>query len=271
MAKKEISIIIPVYNGEKQLPTCLEKTISYCNNNFDDYEIIIAEDGSSDNSVLIINEFITKNDKVKILSFKERQGKGGALINAIPTAKKEYIGFMDVDLAANPSEFNKFLLNIDDYDIIIGSRILRGDLPPIQRPFYRTFFSYAYSKLFRVLFRIPIYDPQCGMKLFRKEIASKLFSEIETTAFAFDSELLVKACLLNLRIKETPINWKHDSASQVSVITQIHEMSQDLLSIWYEAHLLWEKNKKVYPQKRGTLLGKVLFKFLSVYKKPRKK
>ena len=68
--KNEISIIIPVYNGKKQLPLCLEKVTLYCKNNFNDYEIIVAEDGSTDNSVTIIKELMEKNDKIKLLSFK---------------------------------------------------------------------------------------------------------------------------------------------------------------------------------------------------------
>ena len=84
---------------------------------------------------------------------------------------------MDADLATDPSEFEKLIDEIVNNDIVIGSRIIRGTLPPIKRPFYRTIFSHSYSKFFRMLFRIQIYDPQCGFKLFRKEVIPKLFSK----------------------------------------------------------------------------------------------
>ena len=197
-------------------------------------------------------------------------GKGGATRNAAFVANKEYVGYMDVDLSADISEFDRLLEYIENSDLVIGSRILRGNLPPIQRPLYRSIFSYLYSKFFRTLFRSPIYDPQCGFKLFRKDIIPVLFKEINTTGFAFDSELVVKSFSLGLRVKEIPVVWNHHAASKISVLYQLKEMERDLLWIWYEAHMLWLQNKAIYPQKKGSLPARLLFSILSLSKKPRR-
>ena len=263
----EISIIIPAYNEEKRITNCLRRTIQFCQDNQFDFEIIIAEDGSDDNTIKIVKDFQRKYENIKLISFKERLGKGGAISNAMLQASKKFVGFMDADMSADPYEFLRLLEAIDDCDIVIGSRILRGELEPIKRPFIRTMFSYFYSKFFRILFRIPIYDPQCGFKLFRKEIVSEIFKEIHTTRFAFDSEIIVKSHILGFRIKEIPINWKHDNISKVSVLQQIKEMSQDLFSVWYETHTLWLQNKKVYPQKKGSRKAGILYWILSRRKK----
>jgi len=265
-----ISIIIPAYNEEKRILKCLERTLEYFKSQQWNFEIIIAEDGSTDNTVKVVQEFRRKDNRIKLLSFKNRLGKGGAIKNAIFNAEKEFVCFMDSDLAADPSEFKRLLPYGNDYDVVIGSRLLRGNLPPITRPLYRELFSYMYSKFFRILFRNPIHDPQCGFKLFRKEIVPELFNEIHITQFAFDSEIIVKAYSLGYKIKEVPIIWSHESASKISVSRQIKEMGRDLLSIWYESHVLWLQNKMVYPQKKGTLIGRLLFSFLSLYKKRRK-
>jgi len=270
-SRLEISIIIPAHNEEKRIQKCLKRIIEYCTQKQYDFEIIITEDGSTDNTVEIVKDFQQKCDKIKLISFKERLGKGRAITQAMFTATKKNVGFMDADLATDPSEFEKLLDEITNNDIVIGSRIIRGTLPPIKRPFYRTIFSHLYSKFFRMLFRIQIYDPQCGFKLFRQEVIPKLFNEIHTTRFAFDSEIIVKACSLGLKIKEVPINWDHQAASKIRVITQIKEMGSDLLSIWYEFHSLWLQNKKVYPQKKASLKGRLLFRFLSLYKKSKEK
>jgi len=257
--KISFSIIIPVYNEEQRLSRCLEW----------DFEIIVAEDGSTDNSVKIVKDFKSRDDRVKLLSFQNRLGKGGAIKNGILNANKEYVGFMDADLAADPSEFQRLLAFIKDYDVVIGSRSLRGNLPPIKRPLYRSFFSHFYSKFFRTLFRSPIYDPQCGFKVFKRDATVILFPEIHTIGFAFDSEVIVKAFSLGLKVKEVPIIWNHDTASKISVFHQMKAMGEDLLSIWFEAHMLWLQNKPTYPTKKGSLKARFLFSFLSIFKKPR--
>lgn len=247
----------------------MERTLEYCIDQQWDFEIIVAEDGSTDNTVAIVQDFCSKDSRVKLFSFKDRLGKGGAIRNAILTAKKDYAAFMDADLSADPSEFQRLLRYINEYDMVIGSRKIRDSLPPIKIPIHRKIFSDAYSKFFRALFRIPIYDPQCGFKLFKRQIIQKLFQEINSTGFAFDSEIVVKAHSLGLKVKEVAIIWSHDAASKISVIKQVKEMGEDLLSIWYESHSLWLQHKPVYPQKKGSLKAKLLFMILSLYKKPK--
>ena len=266
-SKPSISIIIPVYNEEKRIVRCLTRIPEYCTSKQWDYEVIIAEDGSTDNTVKIVQEFSSANSKIKILSYKERLGKGGAIKNAMLKSTKDYVCFLDADLSADISELDRLIKYIDEYDIVIGSRLLRGDLEPIKRKLHRSFFSYFYSKAFRILFRLPIHDSQCGMKLFRKEVVSKLFNEIHTTGFAFDSEIIVKAYWLYLKIKEVPIIWNYDDATKINVLKQIKVMGRDLLLIWYESHLMWLQNLPTYPQKRGSRKARLFFLFLSLFLK----
>lgn len=262
-----ICIIIPAYNEEKRIRRCLERTLQYCTDQQWNFEIIVAEDGSEDNTVNVVQDFLQMNNRIKLLSSKVRLGKGRAIKNAMLIAEKKYVGFMDVDLSADPSEFQRLLPHLDVYDLVIGSRKLRGNLPPVQGPLHRMILSYLYSKFFRMLFRIPIYDPQCGFKLFKKEIVHMLFNEIHIRGFAFDSEVVVKALSLGLKVKEVPIIWSHDAASKINPIHQIKEMGKDLLSIWYESHILWLQNRTVYPQKKDSLEGNLLFSLISLYKK----
>jgi len=264
-----ISIIIPVYNEERRIMECLERSLNYCRKRRWDFEIIVAEDGSTDGTVRVVKYFHSIDSRIKLISFKERLGKGSAIRSAALVANKEYIGYMDVDLSADISEFDRLMEFMENSDLVVGSRILRGNLAPVHRPLYRSFFSYVYSKFFRTLFRLEIYDPQCGFKLFRKDIIPVLFKEIKTTGFAFDSELVVKAFSLGLRVKEIPIIWDHHVASKISVLRHMREMERDLLSIWYEAHMLWLQNGRVYPQKEGSVKARLLFSILSVSKKPR--
>ncbi len=140
----KISIILPAYNEEKRIPRCLERILSYCNEKEWDYEVIVAEDGSTDNTVKIVKDFASNEKRIKLLSFTERLGKGGAIKNAMLQATKDYVCFMDVDLSADVSELERLIPYVNDYDIIIGSRKLRGNLPPIEIPVHRKILSRLY-------------------------------------------------------------------------------------------------------------------------------
>jgi glycosyltransferase involved in cell wall biosynthesis len=232
-----LTIIIPVYNEEKRISRCLKRTIEFCKSRAWNYEIIIVEDGSTDATVRVIRELISKHDEIRLISNKKREGKGGAIRRGFSVAEKKYVGYMDADLSADPGEFERLLAFIDQFDIVIGSRILRGDLPAVKRLFTRSFLSRSYAKLFRLLFKVEIHDPQCGFKLFTARAAHNLFAHIETYGFAFDCELLVKASISGMRIKEVPIIWEHDSRSKVSTLYEIRAMGRDLLSLWYRLKL----------------------------------
>jgi len=267
----KISIIIPAYNEENRILRCLNRLLRYCNESEWDFEVLIAEDGSTDNTVKIVKDFASQDKRIKLLSFTERLGKGGAIKNAMFQATKDCVCYMDVDLSADVAELERLIPFLNDYDIVIGSRLLRGNLPDIEGPVYRKILSRFYSRFFRFLFRMPIHDPQCGFKLFKKNIVSRLFKEMHTAGFAFDSEVLVKAYWLDLKIKEVPIIWKHDPGSKISVFEQIGAMSNSLFQIWYESHLLWLQNQPpTYPQKRGSIQARLVFSILSLFMKPRK-
>lgn len=230
-----ITIIIPAYNEEKRLPTAVQRISEYCTSQHWDFEIVIAEDGSTDGTINVVNELISKDNRIKSITNKERLGKGRAIRNAVSTSKKEFVCYMDADLSADPSELGRLIPFIDEFDIVVGSRILRGGLPPIKRPFIRSFLSHCYSNLFRIMFRtVSVYDPQCGLKLFKLSSVHNVLSEIATDGFAFDCELLVKASKIGLKIKEVPIIWNHSYGSKVSLFHEIVTMAKDLLKTWYK-------------------------------------
>jgi len=127
----KISIIIPAYNEENRILRCLNRLLRYCNESEWDFEVLIAEDGSTDNTVKIVKDFASQDKRIKLLSFTERLGKGGAIKNAMFQATKDCVCYMDVDLSADVAELERLIPFLNDYDIVIGSRLLRGNLPDI--------------------------------------------------------------------------------------------------------------------------------------------
>jgi glycosyltransferase involved in cell wall biosynthesis len=242
-----VSIIIPIYNEEKRIAKCMERTVDYLNNHTDwDFEIIVANDASNDRTADILESLDRPGNNVRILSWDVRQGKGLSIKKAAYSCNKEYVGYMDADLAADPCEFKRLIRFIDDYDIVIGSRLKRDGLPPIERPLHRTFLSYGYSALFRTLFRVPVSDPQCGFKLFKKQAFLDICNHVYNNAYVFDSELVIKAVKLGYRVREVPINWRHIAGSKIRSTNQIIAMGKDLLGLWYDIH-------QGHPQPKRTL------------------
>jgi glycosyltransferase involved in cell wall biosynthesis len=266
-----ITIIIPILNEKDRVRPCIERLLSYCTEMKWDFRLIFVDDGSDDGTTEIVQTYSLTNPHVLLLKLPKGLGKGGCIAQAILTQTLEdRVAFMDVDLSADPSELEKLLPYLEDHDVVVGSRILRDGLRPIERPFYRSILSNSYSRLFRFLFRIPIYDPQCGFKVFRSDITSRLFADITTFGFAFDTELIVTAFAQGLRIKEVPINWIHGEFSKINILQEIEAMGTDLFSIWYQFHSLGLQNKLSYPQKKYSFYGRFLFSVLSLIndKKP---
>ncbi len=262
--KFPISIIIPIYDEEKRIKNCLETITNYCEIQNWDYEIIVVEDGSKDQSTNIVNEYSNKNSHVRLVSLPKRVGKGGSLLEAINHCRKPYVGFMDVDLAAHPSEFERLIPSLKEFDIVIGSRILRGGLPPVKRPIYRSVLSRLYLAFFKCLFKIDIYDLQCGFKLLKRESIQKIVPYIKTGGFAFDTEFIIVGYQFGLKINEVPINWIHGNGSKVNVRKTAFEMSKDLLKIWYSNfnNQLWNDNiQKNNFIVRPIILSKFLYKY----------
>lgn len=260
-----ISIILPVRNEERIIERNLKLILDYCDERKWDFELLFSEDNSTDSTVSIIQKLSKSDNRIKLMSSKSPLGKGGAIMAAtLNFPLKEFVAYMDMDLSAHPSQLQKLLANIDGFDLVIGSRMLNRKSISVDRPFYRTFLSNMYSRLFRILFRIPVLDPQCGLKLFRKDQIYTLFNAITIPDFAFDTDLIVAAFTQNLRIKEVPIDWKHVvEESKVRVLREIKSMMLDLISIWAKYHLIWIQGKNTYPQKKGSILGKWLFAILS--------
>jgi glycosyltransferase involved in cell wall biosynthesis len=245
-----LSIIVPVYNEEKRMRACLERMVEFSRSVDWEFEVIIADDGSTDMTAEIVREYEIDNKFLKLISWQERQGKGASIKKVALLSFKDHVCYMDVDLAADPSELGSLLKFKDEYDVIIGSRLLPGERRhKIERPINRSFFSKSYSLAFRTLFRAQYYDPQCGFKLFRRDALVRILDNVNNNAFAFDSEVVIKALLLGYKVKEIPINWKHIEGSKIKVFHQVVSMGKDLISIWDDAYRFQLQSETTSPGK----------------------
>jgi len=223
-----ISIVFPAYNEAERIEKAIKETEKFLKKINYDYEIIVAEDGSTDGTDKIVQELV--NDKIRLFHSDVRLGRGKALMNAFEKAKGEIVISMDVDLATNIKHLKDLIEAIENgYDIAIGSRLIEGS--KAKRSFERLLYSKVYNFLVRALLKSKIKDHQCGFKAFKKDIVVKLGKEAKDNHWFWDTEILVLAQRKGYKIKEIPVEWTEGKDTKVRR-TDVFYMFSRILKMW---------------------------------------
>ncbi len=220
MSKKYISVIIPCYNEEANLKRgVLEQVYKYLQRQNFDFEVIISDDGSSDESRHLVHKYIKSYKNFQLLE-NEHGGKPAALLSGLKRAKGDWILFTDMDQSTPIAELDKLLPYTNDYCSVIGSRGLNRN----NFSLYRKLGSVAFLTFRRVLILPEIKDTQCGFKLFKREYLTEAFPELEffkvkqrTTGWkvtSYDVELLHILKKNGCNIKEVEVAWHDRDISQ---------------------------------------------------------
>lgn len=229
-----LSIIIPVYNEEKRIVNTISEIAKYLALKPVEYELIIVDDGSRDNSSTLINNLI-KNSKLNIIYLKnmKNMGKGFSVKKGVLSAKGDIILFTDADLSVPIEEYEKLENAIleEKYDIAFGSRGLKESKKIIPQGFIRDRLGKLFGILVKFMLLPDINDPQCGFKAFKKEAAHSLFYWQTIHKFGFDPEILYLAKKHNFRHKEIPVIWKNNFDSKLNVMTDTFNIGFELLKI----------------------------------------
>jgi len=205
----DISVIIPTYRDEEYVEECLVKSLSFFRNSslVGRFEIIFASDRGGDRTIEIIKSHLPGNPELVLAENEKRLQKGGSIRKAMLMTRFPVKMFYDVDLSTPLSEVEHFLDLIEDYDIVIASRLVKG--ARVQRSVFRTLFAMGFSLMTFLILNLPYRDTQCGFKMFR-ESALPVFEKQTLITGSFDVEILFLARKMGLSIKEAPVSW-HDS------------------------------------------------------------
>ncbi len=227
--KPEISIIIPAYNEEERISNSLTTALEFLNKNYPDHEIIVVDDGSTDNTVGITK---TIANNIRVLQQPSNMGKGAAVRRGMLEAEGKYRVFSDADFSTPVYELPKLIAELKKgTDICIGSRALKPELIKHHQPFYREFMGKTFNKIIQfVLFR-GIMGTQCGFKGFTEKSATDVFSRSLIDGFGFDVEVLYIATRLGYAIKEIPVEWFNDKRSTVNPVVDSVKMFFELFRI----------------------------------------
>lgn len=236
-----LSVIIPCYDEMANLQKgVLDKVKTFLDKKKFGYEVIVVDDGSKDGSIEFIEEFIDDNPEFKLIK-NPHMGKAGAVTTGMLQGKGEYVLFTDMDQATPIAEVEKLLPFFDEkFDIVIGSRggIRKG------APLIRLFISRANMTLRKVIVGVPdIADTQCGFKMFRRDVAQKVFKKISeihhgfraitgsSVTSGFDIEFLYLAQKMGYKIKEVPVTWLYVETRRVSPVKDSIQGVIELLRI----------------------------------------
>ncbi|MCB4756683.1 MAG: glycosyltransferase family 2 protein [Elusimicrobia bacterium] len=229
-APPRLSIIIPAYNEAARILPTLETIEAFVKTQPYPIEVLIVDDGSKDGTAGTVRTFIDGKSHFRLLQHERNLGKGAAVRLGMRSAQGAYRLFSDADLSTPIEEVSKFFPHA--YDVIIGSRRVRGAQLKKRQPFYREAMGRVFSVLVRLLTLHGFLDTQCGFKFFTANAADNIFFKQTINGFGFDVEILfiAKKCF-RYRIKEAPVVWRDSPQTQVRLFRDSLRMFVDLLRI----------------------------------------
>lgn len=229
----EYSVVIPAYNeAERILPTigALALHMSSLNKS---WELIVADDGSTDNTIELLDDLELVN--LHVLEAAANGGKGSAVRRGMFAARGRVILFADADQSTPIEQFGDLLARIDEgFDVAIGSRSANG-ASVANKSLMRKVFSKGLNVLTRVGFGVPFADTQCGFKMFTADAADLLFRHQLIDEFSFDLEILYLAEKFELKVAEVPVEWIDAPGSTVDATKVAVEFLRDMAQIkWFD-------------------------------------
>lgn len=227
-----ITIVIPAYNEEDRLGTGLGGILAYLNTHYPDYELIIVNDGSTDNTAPVVTQAMAYEPRARLISYMPNRGKGYAVRTGVLVSRGDPVMFMDADLSTPLEEIPRILTMLSGADVVIGSRGL-PDANIQKRPsLFRQFASWFFDQIKYNLVGLRTFkDTQCGFKVFRGGVARQLFALGKVDRFMFDVEILFLAERAGLTLREMPVAWADMPGSKVRFLEGVINMFRDLWRI----------------------------------------
>lgn len=229
----ETTIVIAAYNEEKRLPETLEKIRRYLADTRHHAEIVVVDDGSTDNTASLVRALALQMGGLRLISYPRNRGKGYALRRGVLSSQGKHVLVTDADLSTPIEELETLRphLSSQEHHIAIGSRALMSSEIVQPQPPWRQAMSRVFNRMVKTLVIDDFKDTQCGFKLFTGEAARSLFDKARIDRFAYDVEILALAKKHGYRVAEVPIKWKNSTASKVRPVMDSLQMVADLVKI----------------------------------------
>jgi len=220
-----LSVVLPAYNEEQNIKETVLSCIKYLSKNFNEFEILVVNDGSSDKTKDIVAELSNKFREVMLISHNNNQGYGSALNSGLESAVMDYIFFMDSDGQFDFSEISILIELLSERNVVIGYRVGRAD------NLIRRLNAYLYNLYIKLFFGLKVIDIDCAFKLFPKSAFDSV-KPLKSRGALYSAELLIKFVRNGFEIKEVGVNhyprsFGKQSGASLSVILKMFKESWD--------------------------------------------
>lgn len=226
-----LSVVIPAYNEETTLPAHFDVLVPLLQKIYpDSWEVLVVDDGSNDRTADVVRDF--GHPAIRLLSTGCNRGKGAALRDGMMTTQGELVLMCDADMATPPQMLPIFLAALrPDVDIVIGNRRSPESRIVRRQSLLRRILGTFYKLLATRLTGVAVADVNCGFKLFRGELARRLFAQATTAKWAIDIEILALAAKAGAKVAEIPVEWRDGDRSSVRILRDTVVTLKQMLEI----------------------------------------
>ena len=237
MTTVKLSIIIPAFNEQNRLPPTLHRLFRYLPGLGCSYEIIVADDGSIDQTAELVRQLQNQNDNLVLVSDGINRGRGEAVRIGVSKARGDLILVTDADGSVADEAIGRFVAAFDsdaELQAVFGSREMRGAVILGAQPYMRWLLGYVFIYLSRLLFSLwHVTDFTLGFKMFRLAAARDIFAHQYDPFFLAEAELVYVAHIRRHRNIELPVAWTDSSDSKVDPLRDVGRSLIGLLQILY--------------------------------------
>jgi dolichyl-phosphate beta-glucosyltransferase len=227
-----LSVVIPCFNEEQRLPRTIEQVERFLDARQSPYELILVDDGSADGTRQVMDAAVARHDGVRVEALPHNRGKGRALAVGVGAAKGDEVLVTDADLSTPIEELDKLEAALHGgAGVAIGSRGLRKSRVEVSQPIYRVAMGKAFNLIVQAVLLPGIWDTQCGFKLFRADVAHRVFSRLITDGFGYDPEVLYRARKDGVKIAEVPVVWRNSVETKVSPVRSSLDMLKHVIRL----------------------------------------
>lgn len=224
--------MLPAYNESARIRATIEKIFAYAGQRGWRAEVVVVNDGSSDDTAEIVRQMAGQHPGLVLLENPGNRGKGYSVRNGMLHANGLVLLFSDADLSSPIEEADKLFAALEQgAAVAIGSRWIKSELQLKRQPLYRQLFGRLFNHALRLVLGLKFKDTQCGFKAFTREAAQKLFPMQRIDRWGFDPELLFLAKKCGLAVAEVPVAWSHREGTRINPLRDGIRMLGEMLVI----------------------------------------
>ena len=228
-----ISIVIPAYNEAGRIGSTLTTILDYLAAGGLDGEILVVDDGSTDDTVAVVRGILDESGPHRLLTGRGNRGKGYSVREGARCATRPWTLISDADLSTPIAEVEQMLVAARDggHDLVMGSRAMADSRIGVYQGWLRRNMGRTFNLAVRAITGLPYKDTQCGFKLWRTESVRPLLDKLTIDGFAWDVELLMVAKHAGLTMKEVPVEWNDVAGTKVGIVSDPLRMIRDVIRI----------------------------------------